>query len=289
MNHNSPDSANLQAVPAASRSHKANELELSLLAVLLLSSVYIAYEILAEPRGSHPFGHILGIIGAILMVMTEVIYSLRKRTRLLNWAGPVRYWLSLHIFTGIVGPFMVLMHTGLQFRGLAGISMLLTILVVASGFVGRYLYTALPRTLLGVVASQQEIAAEARSIRLALAQFEAREATQMRRLAAGLRLHRESRNPVLAIFGRSYYQWLYRRRIRKEVARVERLKQEQQQQLFTLLSRQRELERQVEMLESARRFMRFWHILHIPMGLTLFFSVAIHIAATVYFRAGLLK
>jgi hypothetical protein len=55
------------------------------------------------------------------MVMTELLHSLRKRTNMMNWAGPVRYWLTFHILTGIVGPAMVLMHTGMAFRGLAGI------------------------------------------------------------------------------------------------------------------------------------------------------------------------
>ena len=41
------------------------------------------------------------------------------------------------------------MHTGLQFRGLAGFTMLLTVLVVASGFVGRYLYSGLQRARQG--------------------------------------------------------------------------------------------------------------------------------------------
>ena len=56
-----------------------------------------------------------------------------------------------------------------------------------------------------------------------------------------------------------------------------------------MLTRRRDLQRQTEMLEAARRVMRVWHILHIPFGLTLFFSVALHVIATVYFRAGLFK
>ena len=53
--------------------------------------------------------------------------------------------MRLHIITGIVGPFMVLLHTSWKFNGLAGLTLLLTLVVVGSGFVGRYLYTAIPR------------------------------------------------------------------------------------------------------------------------------------------------
>ena len=157
---------------------------ISFFVIIILTGVYIAYEMLAEPYGGHPFGHWLGIVGALLMVMTETLYSLRKRTRLFNRAGPVRVWLSFHIFTGLVGPFLVLMHTGLQFRGLAGVTMGLTAVVVVSGFIGRYLYT---------------------------------------------------------------------RR------------------------------------ETMRRWFRLWHTIHIPIGLTLFVSLAIHIIATIYFRAGIFR
>lgn len=121
------------------------ELEIAFVIIIILSGIYVAYDLLADPQGSHPIGQALGIIGLLLMIMTETLYSLRKRTRLLDRTGPVRNWLSFHIVTGLVGPFLVLMHTGLQFRGLAGLTMLLTVIVVVSGFIGRYLYTSLRR------------------------------------------------------------------------------------------------------------------------------------------------
>ncbi|MBI4927062.1 MAG: hypothetical protein HY835_04805 [Anaerolineae bacterium] len=77
--------------------------------------------------------------------MTETLYSLRKRTHSSRW-GRMAGWLQFHIFTGLVGPYMVLLHTAWVFNGLAGIVMLLTVLIVLSGFIGRYIYTAIPRT-----------------------------------------------------------------------------------------------------------------------------------------------
>lgn len=266
-----------------------NELELSLLVVFVLTGVYIAYEILAEPRGGHPFGHTLGVIGALLMVMTETLYSIRKRTTWLNWAGPVRYWLSFHIFTGLVGPFLVLMHTGLQFRGLAGISFLLTLIVVSSGFIGRYLYTALPRSMSGVTASRQELVQQIQLIEQQLAALKAQRPFHEQEIVTALGQRTTQRNPVLTVIGRSFYQWRYRRRLQKELRRLDQLEAQPRQQLAALLAQKRTLERQLEMLAASRRLLRAWHILHIPLGLTLFFSVAVHIAATFYFRAGLFK
>jgi hypothetical protein len=59
-------------------------------------------------------------------------------------------WLQIHIITGLVGPYLVLLHTSFKFNGIAGFTLWLTLLVVASGFIGRYLFTSLPRTAEGV-------------------------------------------------------------------------------------------------------------------------------------------
>lgn len=273
--------------PTSAGSSKPYELELSFFAIIVLSGVYIAYELMSEPRGGHPFGHWLGIIGTLLMVMTEILYSLRKRTRLLNWGGPVRYWLSFHIFTGIVGPFMVLMHTGLAFRGLAGVTFVLTAIVAGSGFVGRYLYTALPRSLTGVVASRSQIEAEARQLETAVTQFQAHKSRHVQQIINQLSQRHAQRNAFLTVFGRSFYQWRYRRRLNRALRQLNEIEESQRRQLGELLTRKRELDRQAEMLDAARRLLRYWHVLHVPIGLTLFFSVAIHIVATFYFRAGL--
>ena len=45
---------------------------------------------------------------------------------------------------------MVLLHSSWKFNGLAGATTLLTIIIVISGFIGRYIYTQIPRTLEGV-------------------------------------------------------------------------------------------------------------------------------------------
>jgi hypothetical protein len=59
-------------------------------------------------------------------------------------------WLQSHIFMGLVGPFMVLLHSSWKFNGLAGVSMLLTVIIVISGFIGRYIFTRVPRTMEGL-------------------------------------------------------------------------------------------------------------------------------------------
>lgn len=129
----------------------SRELWLALLAMLVIGGIYaiVVWQTKAIPAAAGLFGHLLGIVGFIMMLMTEILYSLRKRSRLARW-GRMSDWLQFHIFTGLVGPFMVLLHTSWKFNGLAGVVTLGTVLIVISGFVGRYIYTRIPRTLDGV-------------------------------------------------------------------------------------------------------------------------------------------
>lgn len=127
------------------------ELWLALLFMLMITGVYLLVAILTKeiPPASELFGHSIGIVGFILMLMTETLYSLRKRSRSVRW-GRMSTWLQFHIFTGLVGPYMVLLHTSWKFNGLAGVTTLLTVIIVISGFVGRYIFTRIPRTMDGL-------------------------------------------------------------------------------------------------------------------------------------------
>jgi hypothetical protein len=263
------------------------ELKLSLLVCLGLSAMYVIYELLAEPGGGHPFGHWLGILGTVLMVLTETLYSIRKRTTWLRWAGPVRYWLSFHIFTGIVGPFLVLTHTAFQFRGLAGITMALTALVCGSGFLGRYFYTAIPRSLAGVEASSTDLVDEIGQVQTAIAGLtQQRSAAVQALVEADARRKRQARGDWLLVLLRGWDEWRYRRSLHRQIRQLEKTGQQKLGDVERMLTRRRDLERQMRMLQAARRLLSVWHIAHVPMGVALFSSVVIHVAATLYFGAG---
>lgn len=100
------------------------------------------------PAAGEFLGHTLGIVGFILMLMTETLYSVRKRSRIA--LGRMSAWLKAHIYMGLVGPFMVLLHTSWKFNGIAGAVTLLTVVIVVSGAIGRYIFTRIPRTLDGL-------------------------------------------------------------------------------------------------------------------------------------------
>lgn len=122
----------------------------SLAAIVAITALYVlAYRQAGRfPVASSLVGHGIGILGFVLMLATATLYTIRKRRTDASW-GSMEAWLQFHMVTGLVGPYMVLLHTSMRFWGLAGVAMLLTVVVVISGLVGRYLYTAVPRAVEG--------------------------------------------------------------------------------------------------------------------------------------------
>ena len=140
------------------RRNSLNELLVALLIVVLITTGY-AWLVWLQggvPAASEWLGHSLGAVGLLLMLMTETLYSLRKRSVKAAWGRPAD-WLKFHIITGIVGPYLALLHTACKFQGLAGVLLLFTGVVVLSGFIGRYIYTAVPRTVEGAVVEEAEL------------------------------------------------------------------------------------------------------------------------------------
>ena len=127
------------------------ELWLAFFAMIAVTGLYglVVFLTRKVPPASELFGHGIGIVGFLFMLMTETLYSLRKRSRSFKW-GRMSAWLQFHIFTGLVGPYMVLLHTAWKFNGIAGVTTLFTVIIVLSGFIGRYIFTRIPRSLDGL-------------------------------------------------------------------------------------------------------------------------------------------
>lgn len=124
------------------------ELWLALLAICIATLVYMTagLRLSGLPAPGSPAGRILGALGMILMLITQTVYSARKRSRQAARWGSMESWLRAHMVTGMLGAYLIILHSSWRFSGLAGIVILLMFLIIISGFVGRYIYTAVPRT-----------------------------------------------------------------------------------------------------------------------------------------------
>ncbi len=261
------------------------ELWLALIAILVITLLYGFMVVMLGgiPAAREFYGHSIGILGFVMMLMTETLYSLRKRSRRAQW-GRMSAWLDFHIFTGLVGPYMVLLHSSWKFNGLAGITMLLTVVIVASGFIGRYIYTAVPRTADGAEM-------EAGLLRQQISQLDSQlqdllagspESTRAALQTATL-AQQGGRSSASMIFGRAWSDIRFRREWRHLRSQVDAGTRTRLDDLSRLIQRRRVLDRQVSSLATARRMLALWHAVHIPIGMVLFTAAFIHSIAAVYY------
>lgn len=112
------------------------------LGVLLLA--WLGFLVHRSPRfpGSG-LGSAFGITGAVLMLV-PLAYLIIKRIPLfhnrITPKVPMRFWMSLHVYAGIVGPLFAIIHTGHKFDSPLGVALTaVLLLVVVSGIAVRYL------------------------------------------------------------------------------------------------------------------------------------------------------
>jgi hypothetical protein len=251
------------------------ELWYAFTAMIFISVIYMLVVLLVGgiPGASDLFGHSLGILGFILMLMTETLYTVRKRSRSARW-GRMSSWLQFHIFTGLVGPFLVLLHSSWKFNGLAGVVMLFTIIIVISGFIGRYIYTAVPRTADGIVIEADVLQAQIREAQRRIDQWMA---SQPRVSPAMSKyLSAEARQDA-------GLNWIDRARWWQQKMQMSPSERAQIDELQSLIERRSVLRRQVGRLAWARRLLAVWHSIHVPIGIVLFTSAFIHVGAAIYY------
>lgn len=267
------------------RARGNRELWLAFIAIAIITIFYVLMVTMLGrvPPAREFFGHSIGILGFLLMLLTETLYSFRKRSRSARW-GRMSAWLDFHIFTGLVGPYLVLLHSSWKFNGLAGFVLLMTAIIVLSGFIGRYIYTAVPRTVDGVeieadLLSQQILLVENELQGLLTGSSEkTRAALQKVITSAG-----SSNSSTSAIFNRAFSGLRFRIEWQRAKTQVGSAARSQLDRLETLVLRKRTLERQMNSLAAVRRAMGLWHSIHIPIGMVLFTAAFIHILAAIYY------
>ena len=112
--------------------------------VVLVMLLWLGFAIHRSPRfpGSPP-GTLLAISGAALMVLPSLAYVGVKRTPVLKRRiaarMPLRRLLAWHVYGGILGSVLAILHTGHRFESTLGIALTAAMLLtIFSGYVGRH-------------------------------------------------------------------------------------------------------------------------------------------------------
>ena len=239
-------------------------------------------------------GYWLGITGAVMM-LSLLLYPVRKHWKALNSFGSVRLWFNTHMVLGILGPALILAHSGFELRSTnATVAMTMMALVVLSGIVGRYIYSRVHSGMSGKKAELSELLADADALRKAfgedmrhapeieaeLAAFEA-EAAALRKSAYGS-LHAAL---FLGAKSRATQRHLRGEAIAIISARALRERwdtgtlEANTDAVIAHLDAYFATVRRASTLHVFERVFRLWHFLHLPLFLLLIFAAVAHIIA----------
>jgi hypothetical protein len=227
-------------------------------------------------RPSGPVGQTLGVAGAALMLV-PFFYMGYKRLRRAKSGTNLKRLLEVHIFCGIVGPVLVTFHTAFKFNGLVSAAYWSMVLVALSGFVGRYLYVRIPRTMRGVELSQAEL-----DDRTAALHDELQWTAGADLLGALDRLEAD-----IAARPPSWFSGVGDRGLRRSMTELAQLLERRSgraasARLHDALEERVRLQQRRHTLAATKRLFDLWHVFHLPLVWVMFAIVSLHVGVAVY-------
>lgn len=151
--------------------------------------------------------------------------------------------------------------------------MLLTVIMVISGFIGRYFYTAVPHSADGKIMEVEQVNA---LIAFNQEQLETWSEAQPELIGQVDDLFEDLTEGRVSIFSAN-------RRWRELEKNAPADRRGLFKDLRMLWERQLVLRRQLDSMAGARRLLAVWHTVHIPLGVVTFTIAFIHIGAALYY------
>jgi hypothetical protein len=235
-----------------------------------------------------------GLIGqgagvlALAIFLFLWLYPLRKKFRWLAFTGSIAKWLDVHSLAALGLPLLVAMHAAWRFGGVIGLGFWSMMVVWASGIVGRYLYSRVPRSQVGVELTIEEIAAQRQALLEEIAQ---RSGLEVAAIEAALDADPTPTDGLglWQTFRRMVSDDLRRRRAATKLRHEIRLRRPLQRrgdmaalrEVVRLANREMALMQQSRMLGATHNILRFWHVAHRPLAITALAAVIIHVAVVV--------
>jgi hypothetical protein len=245
-------------------------------------------------RPSGTVGLRLGMLGVALFLVI-FIYPLRKRWRWLASIGKTKHWLDFHSIIGITAPILITYHAAFKTAGLAGWAYWIMVVVALSGFIGRYLYTQIPRTLQATELTVGELDAENAAISEVLSQQDVFEPGQFQALLDVPSSQDVRRMPLLSVLWtltlldlrRPFLVSALRRQVltaSEKLLTLGGLFASGHRDLELIISnarRQAGLRTKLAFLDRIRQMFHLWHVIHRPFSISFAALILVHIGVVV--------
>jgi len=237
-------------------------------------------------RSAGTLGLTYGIVGAGMMILM-LVYSLQKRLRFFGRRVPLRPFLDVHIFLGVVGPLFIVLHTSFKVQGLVAISFWSMVAVALSGYLGRYLYQQIPRNMNDQELSLHEIENVARQLFDELKARTHLDDIALERIAADFEAAYSVKNggawrTVVGLIVRDLQRPWTLRRLRQTLRRTYQLRADEAGPLVELATQRALLKRRLLVLAKVQRLFHWWHVIHKPFAIIMYLIMAIHIGVAVW-------
>jgi hypothetical protein len=218
-------------------------------------------------------------------MLSNFVYSLRKRLPWFKGRGPIAPWLRFHVFVGLMSPLTILFHSAFQWSNhLATATYVSLVVVMITGLVGRYIY--------GLVRLDPEHPAQASALRRSLQQVLAdmpMEVSQwaskcgagFRGLMSMVEAPRGAGSAGPALFlGRPGEAWLIRRGIAE--ARPLFLDGGSYRHFRAQALRLRQFEVRMCFHQRFKSLMNGWRIFHVTLSVLLLGLIGLHVWISIH-------
>ena len=261
--------------------------------LLLVIAGWAYYHIAPDARLQHPLhaklkpngtvGLAYAYLGTALLVGIFA-YSLRKRWRVLRHLGVLRNWLAVHIACGILGPAFVTLHSGFKVHGLIAVGYWAMICVMASGFVGFYIYRQLPHVIAGHATEAELLRVEIDALDKELVERFGLGPADLERLRRSSGADRAARLGPLASLAFLLEQDIALAfGLRKlQHTGVRRFGRAEMRRLRGLVRARVLVERRLAFLRQTEALFGYWHAIHKPFAIVLYLMVGVHIGVAIW-------
>jgi hypothetical protein len=244
----------------------------------------------ASLRSSGTVGLKLGILG-LAMFGVLFLYPLRKRWKWLARIGATRRWLNLHVLFGITTPLVITFHTAFKWHGLAGLAYWTMIAVALSGFVGRYVYAKIPRSINSVQLEVGELEAQVEALGSRLREqnlFSFDDLAPLLNVPSAKEIRNMNGLRALVIMlridlARPFLVTKLRRRTLHGSHRITTLggwlgsHNQDVEAIVATIRRQARLRTAIGFLDRTQRIFHLWHVVHRPFSISFVVLILIHI------------
>ena len=234
-----------------------------------------------KPSGM--YGHGLGILGTILILIGVFGYMARKRIKSWSRIGVLKYWLEFHIFLCILGPIFILFHTAFKFGGIVSISFWSMVIVVASGVVGRFIYKQIPRTIQGRALGLNEIKEMKDSVQNELSDWFLKEGVTNPLPSLALADNEEASVNSITNYFKKYIAEHRQVSQMRSALKSAGLPGEKNQMIIKLVKDEFGLNRRIKSLKLMQKLFRYWHVAHLPFAIIMLIIMVIHVIVTLMF------